>query len=201
MKIIIFLLILLRTVSLFGQTYYDVGTTYPFKEYWGQPLIPWVYYWNGNDENPITRYQGNIYSTSTMESNANVKYLATSLITLDAGFSAHIGANFTALITVSKRAGGENFDEELSAEDVITSAEETTLFRIYPNPNNGRFTITIENKESALIEVYDVMGKQVFIENTNEARRKINISNQPKGIYMVNITVGNNLFTEKVIYQ
>ena len=77
-----------------------------------------------------------------------------------------------------------------------------TLVNVYPNPNNGQFNIELtNNEETTLIEVYDLMGKQVFTQNTNETIKKIDISDQPKGIYLVKITVGNEVFNEKIIYQ
>ncbi len=72
---------------------------------------------------------------------------------------------------------------------------------IYPNPNNGQFNITIDGDETALIEVYDLMGKQVFNSAMNKTVNKIDITSQSKGIYLVKVTVGNDVFTEKVIYQ
>jgi len=75
-------------------------------------------------------------------------------------------------------------------------------FNIYPNPNSGVFNISIENNgKISSVEVFDMMGKQVFKSATNEAVQKINISDQPKGIYLVKLTVGNDVLHKKVIYQ
>jgi hypothetical protein len=73
---------------------------------------------------------------------------------------------------------------------------------IYPNPSNGQFSIELQNTEGdALVEVYDMVGKILFSNSTAAGINKIDISEQPKGIYLVKITVGSEVFTKKVIYQ
>ncbi|PCJ00619.1 MAG: hypothetical protein COB15_02275 [Flavobacteriales bacterium] len=93
-----------------------------------------------------------------------------------------------------------NNDLEKSLEEKVIIEE--NIFTIYPNPNTGQFNIELKIDDvNALIEVYDLMGKQVFTQNTNETIKKIDISDQPKGIYLVRITVGIEVFNEKIIYQ
>ncbi len=73
---------------------------------------------------------------------------------------------------------------------------------LYPNPNNGQFSMALENSDGdALIEVYDLMGKKVFTERNTTGQLVVNIEDQPKGIYFVKVTIGNEVFSEKVVYQ
>jgi hypothetical protein len=131
-------------------------------------------------------------------------------IRLENGFKYkphHVGNSYFKARIVPCLAGKVSLNKQLPSENLLEkvarSGDEYHNFnsKIYPNPNNGHFSITIESDETTLIEVYDLMGKQIFSENTNEVKRKIDITNQPKGIYLVKVTVGNEVFTEKVIYQ
>ena len=73
---------------------------------------------------------------------------------------------------------------------------------IYPNPTNGFLNIELNNfEELAFIEVYNVMGKQVLSKTVSSNELLIDITNQPKGIYFVKVTSGENSFNEKIIYQ
>ncbi len=84
----------------------------------------------------------------------------------------------------------------------INSEEE---IKLYPNPNNGKFTLSlskqVENKASYAI--YDVTGKLIQNKELNEnnlnSEIEVDISNFPAGIYMVNITIDNQEFTKKVV--
>jgi hypothetical protein len=74
-------------------------------------------------------------------------------------------------------------------------------FNIYPNPNNGNFTIDFKSlTEKTFIDVYDISGRKVF-SNVSENEQNINISLEEvnKGIYFVQIKEGDVLNTEKII--
>ena len=73
---------------------------------------------------------------------------------------------------------------------------------VAPNPNNGQFNVVINNNEVALIEVYDVMGKQVFVQNNvNANKTTIDLTDQSKGVYFVRVSIGEQVLNEKVVYQ
>jgi len=73
---------------------------------------------------------------------------------------------------------------------------------IYPNPNSGQFTLALGNVNSNnLVEIYDIMGKKVFSKTVNKNKITIDIANQPKGIYLVKVSNGNNFYTQKIVYE
>ena len=55
------------------------------------------------------------------------------------------------------------------------------------------------NEENVLIDVFDIMGKKVFTQNNRNAKIIIDIKDQPQGIYLVKITIGGQVFNEKLI--
>ncbi|PCJ24238.1 MAG: hypothetical protein COA97_10110 [Flavobacteriales bacterium] len=136
--------------------------------------------------------------------NAQVTFIAGNSIILKPGFRS--SPNFIAFIAPCLSNIQLRMDNN-SANDIRRPIIEmpkyaNDIFKIYPNPTTGQFTIELENiSTDVLVEVYDAMGKMIFAEKTSENNLQIDISNQPKGIYLVKIINGNNMFTQKVVYQ
>jgi hypothetical protein len=80
----------------------------------------------------------------------------------------------------------ENFNHEVS---------------IYPNPTTGSFTIDIGNFKQANLEIYNLSGQLIlqktFVDNTTH----VNLTNYPKGLYLVKIIADNKVTIEKIVYQ
>ncbi|MGE0637110.1 MAG: T9SS type A sorting domain-containing protein [Bacteroidia bacterium] len=78
---------------------------------------------------------------------------------------------------------------------------------IYPNPSRGLFNWSVNslNSINTEIKVFDTMGKLIFIQNqksTNQIKAGvIDLSNEAKGIYVVQISVDGTLFHQKIILQ
>ncbi|NLO69949.1 MAG: T9SS type A sorting domain-containing protein [Porphyromonadaceae bacterium] len=69
---------------------------------------------------------------------------------------------------------------------------------IYPNPNNGIFSIQHEGSAEQ-IKVFNTLGEQAYSLVFPDVNEKINISNQPGGIYFVNIHTRAGVLTKKII--
>ena len=74
-----------------------------------------------------------------------------------------------------------------------TSTEDLILF---PNPNNGEFTI--EGGDIKQIEVYNFLGTLIY-SRSNNLNQKINLGQQPKGVYFLKIRTGKKLIMKKLI--
>jgi photosystem II stability/assembly factor-like uncharacterized protein len=75
---------------------------------------------------------------------------------------------------------------------------ETSFVKIYPNPSNGNFNISTENKNTS-IKIFDIDGKNVF-EKSNISNENIKLLS--KGLYILHITEENKLVkTEKIIVE
>ncbi|MCK4288913.1 MAG: T9SS type A sorting domain-containing protein [Bacteroidales bacterium] len=75
---------------------------------------------------------------------------------------------------------------------------------IYPNPNNGVFSIALQNTVAkSEVEIYNVHGEKVYaISNVKRiTSNEIDLSKFPKGIYFVKIYDGDEIYTEKVVIQ
>ena len=60
-------------------------------------------------------------------------------------------------------------------------------YSVYPNPGRGMFTVDIGSRPGSPvgIQVVDIMGKVVFSSWGNERLNKINLDNQPPGLYFI----------------
>jgi len=83
---------------------------------------------------------------------------------------------------------------------------ELSNFKLYPNPNNGNFTIAFSSDSSQDINVtiFDIRGRKVVdnnYQNTGEFNQNISLDNMRPGVYMMVIKDGNTSQTRKVIIQ
>lgn len=72
--------------------------------------------------------------------------------------------------------------------------------QIYPNPvSNGILYVSTENNSDKNIQIFDILGKQVF--NTLTSSESVNISNLNSGIYIIRITEEGKTATRKLVVQ
>ncbi|MFP4844512.1 reprolysin-like metallopeptidase [Winogradskyella sp. PE311] len=92
-----------------------------------------------------------------------------------------------------------NVTNNLSIDD-----NELDSLAIYPNPNNGEFTVQFNPKfsEDILIQVYDIRGRSVFIKTFNTTARfdeMIRLNKAQSGVYLLQITNGLQKVTKRII--
>jgi len=78
---------------------------------------------------------------------------------------------------------------------------EQPSIKLYPNPNNGRFTIEISNfKDGAKVFVYNMLGGLVY--NSTLINMEINNVNLPeieRGLYLIKVVGKNELLVKKIL--
>jgi hypothetical protein len=76
---------------------------------------------------------------------------------------------------------------------------------IYPNPGSGHFTISFTNPVSLKeVKVFNTLGSLVYVYNPETLRDQVEIdlSDQPEGIYLIQMRTGDNqLFTRRIIIK
>ena len=77
----------------------------------------------------------------------------------------------------------------------------STNFKIYPNPTKNIVNIDVLNLDNALVEVYDINGRQLFTQKLNNTTNNVNIENLAAGVYMFKVTSNQGTATSKVIKQ
>ena len=88
----------------------------------------------------------------------------------------------------------------------IVDLEENTLFNhvsIYPNPNNGEFSINFENYSGKVnIEIVDVTGKSVYSSKENvkpNVSLDVDLGSVTSGLYFVKVSGDHDTNTIRVI--
>jgi subtilisin-like proprotein convertase family protein len=100
----------------------------------------------------------------------------------------------------------EEFTLELCVLEPL-STEEFSLennFSIYPNPNNGLFTIRFGNpiSDNVNIEVYDLNGRRIHAQRLNASyglTHQINLQDIASGMYLVKVRDGSSEALKKIV--
>jgi len=75
---------------------------------------------------------------------------------------------------------------------------------IYPNPTTGIVNIDFNYAQSGevTVQVLDILGKEVFTQSLGtmqKGKTTVDLSAEPSGVYIVQITSGGNVTTQKVV--
>jgi len=103
---------------------------------------------------------------------------------------------------------GDNIDSEGNvwivklAPDVTTATQDISknTLTLYPNPNNGTFTIggaiVLDN---AMLNVYSTLGQLVYSGNVPQAT--VSLPNLAAGVYQVQLTSGKINYSQKIVIE
>ena len=83
---------------------------------------------------------------------------------------------------------------------VQTVTEEAT-FSVYPNPNNGVFTLETNVPGTLTVNVVNAIGETITRLTVEELRTVIDLRSVPKGIYLLDISNGSTKTVKKIIIQ
>ncbi|MCB8995112.1 MAG: T9SS type A sorting domain-containing protein [Bacteroidales bacterium] len=116
-------------------------------------------------------------------------------------------------VEVYKRALGEyEILDKLNAKSApiaqyplgISSKALTSEVNVYPNPNNGQFTLDVpaKNFQNAKFEVINSQGKVVYKNKLdNQNRRSIDLSSMASGIYVIRLYSENSILNQEFVIK
>lgn len=105
------------------------------------------------------------------------------------------------MMKIAKYTGGNWVDycgKKYGEEEPTDSAGS---FAIYPNPNNGVFTIETDNFENTIVTVYNITGQLVLKGKLSQSFTTINLSEYSKGLYFLKVETPTETKVEKIVYQ
>jgi hypothetical protein len=71
---------------------------------------------------------------------------------------------------------------------------------VYPNPATNNFTVNLGNDEKANIQLFNIVGQQVYSENITGSAQ-VNVANLHSGVYMLKINQNGKSYTTKVVVK
>lgn len=79
-------------------------------------------------------------------------------------------------------------------------------FRLYPNPNNGNFTVAFESNSGndIKINVHDISGRMIFektYQNNGIFNQNLQLANTQAGVYLVTVLDGEHKTTERIVIK
>ncbi|MCL1938462.1 MAG: T9SS type A sorting domain-containing protein [Candidatus Azobacteroides sp.] len=194
---------------------------------WLDPLNTNVTYLNGTNCNIVLNnkaYNLGTYSiggctveisNTTIEPNATVRIHGQQSVVLKPGFYAKAGSNVR--ITAGGGIANRNTDNliDYDNEDTISMrnnlelAAKTTEINInngdviiYPNPNNGNFTVKMIGEiQPYTVEIFNSSGGLLGHVNCNDETVNINRADLNTGIYYIKITMDGKITVKKIIVQ
>ena len=101
--------------------------------------------------------------------------------------------------TISKPGPGHPKSTNAGINDVLTNE-----INIYPNPTSGKVTLSTGNSQASIssISVFNMVGKEVFSQQSAVGSEvTVDLSSQPKGLYILLIKVGENFYSRKIIVE
>jgi len=95
---------------------------------------------------------------------------------------------------------GLSIISELKMGATGINATEAIAFSIFPNPNNGKFNISIANVDGCNISVMNIRGQQVYAAQVN-GTTMLDLSGQAKGVYFVRLSNARSTSIEKIVIE
>jgi hypothetical protein len=72
-------------------------------------------------------------------------------------------------------------------------------FNVYPNPTNGKFSVTLPLNIKANVSVADAQGKIILEKNNLSNGSQMNLGNVAPGVYLVSISSENEVQTIRLV--
>lgn len=110
------------------------------------------------------------------------------------------GGSFNSGANQMNTAGVNSGDGQVIITQLLTTGIAENGFgfemNLYPNPNNGNFTVTLPNEKDALITIRNVLGQLVFEKEAGQLNR-IELNDVANGVYQLTISVNGTRVCNK----
>lgn len=143
-----------------------------------------------------------ITAVNTIYSGATAEYDAGNFVLLDVGFYAQEGSDFYAYID-----GCNILPPKLKSINTISEPKDIikiqSKINIFPNPNNGLFTIDFPFKDNLIymVEIYDSNFQIRANKKINKLDNQVDIGNLTDGFYYLKLFTDDGVFTKHFVIE
>lgn len=119
-------------------------------------------------------------------------------VTAKSGVNKVIKGKFTASAT---GFNGSSVTMQIEKANGITNQVENVDFSIFPNPVNSYLFINVDNNNQSIISysIFNSIGQRVAFVKSTQNQVKFDLHDVSKGIYLLQIELGNNVTTRKIM--
>ena len=150
-----------------------------------------------------------------IELGANATFIAGHSIRFLPGFQAQAGSYVDAHITttntfcnqvpvplVANNAPLTEKSENLYEQEIVNETVQNQNMIVYPNPNNGQFTILLENFENSThLLMFNAVGQTVYDVVTTERQNIVDLAGLQRGVYFIKAINNQNKYDRKIIVK
>jgi len=148
-----------------------------------------------NQSTNATSYSWNFGDASPPDNTANPTHVYT------------VNGTYTVTLTVTGPCGTDTFTQVVTITQVgIQDNDIANTLSIYPNPNNGQFTVSFEFAEQKDVRVVlsDVSGRVISTidqQNVSIFKQEMGEIDLANGVYFLNIATKDGVVTQKIVVQ
>ena len=87
-------------------------------------------------------------------------------------------------------------------EPEIENVAPIDKIKVYPNPNNGLFTLELPTSfDATAISIADITGKIIYAKITQKDKLDFDLCGYPHGMYIISVTAGDKKYREKLLLE
>ncbi|MEZ4827434.1 MAG: T9SS type A sorting domain-containing protein [Bacteroidia bacterium] len=113
---------------------------------------------------------------------------------------------YTVALVVTSCGSSDTTTQQVSV--ILTGLNDLLdkALSVYPNPSTGAFQVAMNMDKTApvTVSVYNMVGQMVYNKtfgNVSAISESINLTGKEKGIYLLQVTAGENQVTRRIVLE